>query len=105
MDKAAIKPNAFKLRFLRHHHTMSSSPAFSAVHRSYVKSLYKRFLVNSLNWTIRRDLWRPRALEIRARFEQNRCVDIAALCFNGALGMLRIVLIPRIEMCMTRELC
>jgi NADH dehydrogenase (ubiquinone) 1 beta subcomplex subunit 9 len=54
-----------------------SVSTFSAAHRAYVKSLYKRFLVNSLNWTIRRDLWRPRALDIRARFEQNRWVDAA----------------------------
>ncbi|KAF8507590.1 hypothetical protein JB92DRAFT_2832708 [Gautieria morchelliformis] len=53
---------------------MSSASPFSAAHRFYVKSLYKRFLVNSLNWTVRRDLWRPRALEIRARFELNRNV-------------------------------
>ncbi|GJJ07146.1 hypothetical protein Clacol_001346 [Clathrus columnatus] len=48
---------------------------FSTAHRLYVKSLYKRFLNNSLNWTIRRDLWRPRALEIRAEFERHRNVQ------------------------------
>lgn len=53
--------------------TAAVSP-FSAAHRLYVKSLYKRVLNNSLNWTIRRDLWRPRALEIRAEFERHRHV-------------------------------
>ncbi|KIJ57010.1 hypothetical protein M422DRAFT_23133 [Sphaerobolus stellatus SS14] len=54
---------------------MSVQPAFSRAHRLYVKSLYKRYLTNSLNWTIRRDLWRPRALEIRAEFEKYRHVS------------------------------
>ena len=31
-------------------------------------------LKNELDWVIRWDLWRPRALAIRAQFEQNRCV-------------------------------
>ncbi|GHJ86676.1 hypothetical protein NliqN6_3078 [Naganishia liquefaciens] len=52
----------------------SVSPSFSAAHRIYVKSLYKRALVNSLNWYIRRDLWRNKAIEIRAEFERNRGV-------------------------------
>ncbi|KGB78021.2 NADH dehydrogenase (ubiquinone) 1 beta subcomplex 9 [Cryptococcus deuterogattii R265] len=52
---------------------MSAPPsAFSNAHRLYVKSLYKRYLVNSLNWYIRRDLWRQKAIEIRAEFERNR---------------------------------
>lgn len=38
----------------------------------YVKSLYKRSLVNSLNWYIRRDLWRDKAIEIRAEFDRHR---------------------------------
>lgn len=80
---------------------MSVSP-FSAAHRSYVKSLYKRYLVNSLNWTIRRDLWRPRALEIRARFEQNRCVDTSGLLIRMA-GCLWIALTVGIETCMIPE--
>jgi len=42
--------------------------------RLYVKSLYKRTLTDALNWHIRRDLWRNRAIEIRAEFERNRCV-------------------------------
>ncbi|KAI0700569.1 hypothetical protein BC835DRAFT_1326732 [Cytidiella melzeri] len=45
---------------------------FTAAHRSYVKSLYKRYLTNDLNWTIRRDLWRANALAIRAEFDRNR---------------------------------
>jgi NADH dehydrogenase (ubiquinone) 1 beta subcomplex subunit 9 len=28
--------------------------------------LYKRYLTNELNWCIRRDVWRDRAIEIRA---------------------------------------
>ncbi|KAG9046440.1 hypothetical protein FS837_004448 [Tulasnella sp. UAMH 9824] len=50
------------------------SSTFSGAHRLYVKSLYKRFLVNELNWAARRDAWRPRALAIRAEFERNRNV-------------------------------
>ncbi|KAF8524655.1 NDUFB9, NADH-ubiquinone oxidoreductase [Hysterangium stoloniferum] len=53
---------------------MSTPSPFTAAHRLYVKSLYKRYLNNSLDWTIRRDLWRPRALQIRAHFERNRDV-------------------------------
>ncbi|TFK43796.1 hypothetical protein BDQ12DRAFT_675560 [Crucibulum laeve] len=52
---------------------MSTSP-FSSAHRLYVKSLYKRYLTNALDWTVRRDLWRPQALQIRAEFERNRNV-------------------------------
>jgi NADH dehydrogenase (ubiquinone) 1 beta subcomplex subunit 9 len=52
---------------------MSTSP-FSAAHRLYVKSLYKRYLTNALDWTVRRDLWRAQALLIRAEFERNRNV-------------------------------
>ncbi|KAI0796996.1 hypothetical protein C8Q75DRAFT_802654 [Abortiporus biennis] len=48
---------------------------FSATHRLYVKSLYKRMLNNELNWVIRRDLWRARAIAIRAEFERNRNVQ------------------------------
>ncbi|KAG8968113.1 hypothetical protein FRC03_008673 [Tulasnella sp. 419] len=29
-------------------------------------------LNDSLNWAVRRDLWRQRAIEIRAEFERNR---------------------------------
>ena len=54
--------------------TASAVSPFSAAHRFYVKSLYERMLKNELDWVIRWDLWRPRALAIRAQFEQNRCV-------------------------------
>ncbi|KZT24586.1 NDUFB9, NADH-ubiquinone oxidoreductase [Neolentinus lepideus HHB14362 ss-1] len=50
------------------------STAFSAAHRLYVKSLYKRYLKNSLDWCIRRDKWRAEALDIRAEFDRNRNV-------------------------------
>ncbi|KAJ3992513.1 hypothetical protein F5050DRAFT_1579419 [Lentinula boryana] len=51
-----------------------STSTFSAAHRRYVKSLYRRMLTDSLNWTIHRELWRRRALVIRAEFERNRNV-------------------------------
>jgi hypothetical protein len=50
---------------------MSASP-FSSAHRLYVKSLYKRYLANELDWTVRRDVWRAKAVQIRAEFERNR---------------------------------
>ncbi|KAH8985430.1 hypothetical protein EDB86DRAFT_2810223 [Lactarius hatsudake] len=52
---------------------MSVSP-FSDAHRRYVKSLYKRMLVNERNWVVRYDLWRARACAVRAEFERNRNV-------------------------------
>lgn len=45
---------------------------FSAAHKAYVQSLYRRYLRNELDWCIRRDIWRDRAIEIRAEFERNR---------------------------------
>jgi hypothetical protein len=48
-------------------------------YRLYVKSLYKRYLTNALNWYIRRDLWREKAIEIRAEFERNRWVLFCVL--------------------------
>ena len=57
--------------------TMSAVSPFTAANRFYVKSLYRRKLKNALDWTIRRDLWRPQALLIRAEFERNRCVPIS----------------------------
>ncbi|KAF8165599.1 hypothetical protein B0H34DRAFT_689746 [Crassisporium funariophilum] len=60
-----------------HHTTMSTSTAasaFSSAHRLYVKSLYKRYLNNALDWTVRRDIWRGQAMQIRAEFERNRNV-------------------------------
>ena len=47
---------------------------YSQAHTSYIRGLYRRMLKNELDWCIRWDLWRPRALAIRAQFEQNRCV-------------------------------
>ncbi|ESK95126.1 hypothetical nadh-ubiquinone oxidoreductase complex i subunit [Moniliophthora roreri MCA 2997] len=49
--------------------------SFSSAHRFYVKSLYKRYLTNALDWTVNRDLWRKEALLIRAEFERNRHVQ------------------------------
>ncbi|KAJ7734002.1 hypothetical protein DFH07DRAFT_845058 [Mycena maculata] len=53
---------------------MPSTSAFGSAHRQYVQSLYKRTLKNSLDWTIRRDVWRAKAMEIRAQFDYNRNV-------------------------------
>jgi NADH dehydrogenase (ubiquinone) 1 beta subcomplex subunit 9 len=39
-----------------------------------VTSLYRRSLKTALSWCVDRALWRPMALEIRARFEANRNV-------------------------------
>ncbi|KAK6527872.1 hypothetical protein TWF281_009140 [Arthrobotrys megalospora] len=39
-----------------------------------VPSLYRRALKTSLDWTVRRDIWRPQALAIRQLFEANRDV-------------------------------
>lgn len=50
-----------------------SSPV-SAAHRLQVQSLYKRSLKLSLDWYIQRDLWRQKALAIRAQFEHNKHV-------------------------------
>jgi len=57
------------------------SITFNVIHpnRLYVKSLYKRYLTNALNWYIRRDLWRNKAIEIRADFERNRWVWLSIL--------------------------
>ena len=52
--------------------TMATS--FSSAHRLYVKSLYRRMLKNELDWVVRRDIWRGRAMIIRAEFERNRSV-------------------------------
>ena len=52
--------------------TASAVSPFSAAHRFYVKSLYKRMLKNELDWMINRQEWRWKALQIRAEFERNR---------------------------------
>ena len=51
---------------------LTPATAFSSAHRLYVKSLYRRYLKNALDWTIRRDVWRGQAMQIRAEFEANR---------------------------------
>ncbi|KAJ3511568.1 hypothetical protein NLJ89_g4024 [Agrocybe chaxingu] len=53
----------------------SPATAFSSAHRLYVKSLYRRCLKNALDWTVRRDIWRGQAMQIRAEFEANRNVS------------------------------
>ena len=58
---------------------MSATTAFSSAHRYYVKSLYKRMLKDALDWTIQRDIWRMKAMQIRAEFEANRCVTVVVL--------------------------
>ncbi|EST08243.1 Complex 1 LYR protein [Kalmanozyma brasiliensis GHG001] len=50
----------------------AAAASFSQAHKSYVKSLYRRTLKNELDWCIRRDIWRDRAIEIRVEFERNR---------------------------------
>ncbi|GAA5832485.1 hypothetical protein JCM3766R1_003095 [Sporobolomyces carnicolor] len=47
---------------------------FSQAHSRYVKHLYRRALKGALDWYVRRDLWRNKAIEIRAQFERNRNV-------------------------------
>ncbi|RVD84491.1 uncharacterized protein DFL_006240 [Arthrobotrys flagrans] len=39
-----------------------------------VPSLYRRALKTSLDWSVRRDIWRPQALAIRQLFEANKDV-------------------------------
>ncbi|KAK9452225.1 uncharacterized protein V1518DRAFT_436564 [Limtongia smithiae] len=41
---------------------------------AHVASIYRRALRLSLNWTIRRDIWRQQALAIRAQFDANKGV-------------------------------
>ncbi|RUS34433.1 hypothetical protein BC938DRAFT_480497 [Jimgerdemannia flammicorona] len=53
---------------------MSTPASFQAAHRASVQSLYRRSLKLSLDWYIRRDLWRQKALEIRSQFEANKHV-------------------------------
>ncbi|RUS22297.1 NADH-ubiquinone oxidoreductase complex I LYR_B22_NDUFB9 subunit [Endogone sp. FLAS-F59071] len=52
---------------------MSAAPTtYQVAHRAYVQSLYRRSLKLSLDWYIRHDLWRQKALEIRAQFDENK---------------------------------
>lgn len=48
-------------------------------HRLYVKSLYKRYLTNALNWAVQRDVWRQQALEIRAEFDKHKYVSVLSV--------------------------
>ncbi|KAK9388073.1 hypothetical protein V1515DRAFT_459149 [Lipomyces mesembrius] len=63
---------------------MSSVSPYSAQH---VTSIYRRLLRLSLNWTVRRDIWRKQALEIRAKFDANKSItnprEIRALIMEG----------------------
>ena len=65
--------------------TTAVTRSFSDAHRLYVKSLYRRYLVNTLNWAVRRDLWREKALEVRAEFERHRL----AFTYFAALAVTR----------------
>ncbi|GAA5918878.1 hypothetical protein JCM1841_006655 [Sporobolomyces salmonicolor] len=47
---------------------------FSNAHRQYVQHLYRRALKGAQDWYVRSDLWRNKAIEIRAQFERNRNV-------------------------------
>lgn len=77
---------------------MSTSP-FSAAHRRYVKSLYKRMLENERNWVVRYDLFRARACAVRAEFERNRYVlsnvPLSVLPFSERVSTQRNVHDPR----------
>ncbi|KAK9457648.1 hypothetical protein V1511DRAFT_494203 [Dipodascopsis uninucleata] len=53
---------------------MAGTTIFTPEHVATVSSLYRRALRLSLNWAVRRDIWRPQALAIRARFESNKNV-------------------------------
>ncbi|SCZ88193.1 BZ3500_MvSof-1268-A1-R1_Chr2-1g04249 [Microbotryum saponariae] len=54
--------------------TAQAVAPFSQAHRRYVAHLYRRALKGALDWYVRRDLWRERAIEIRVQFERNRNV-------------------------------
>jgi hypothetical protein len=63
--------------------TMTSA---QSLHRAYVKSLYKRYLTNALNWAVQRDVWRQQALQIRAEFEQHKYVADLLCSSDGRPG-------------------
>ncbi|BGO99761.1 hypothetical protein NBRC10512_003168 [Rhodotorula toruloides] len=54
--------------------TAATVAPFSQAHRRYVMHLYRRALKGALDWYVRRDLWRIKAMELRAQFERNRNV-------------------------------
>lgn len=41
-------------------------------HRKLVQTLYRRSLRLTKSWINRRDVWRAKALEIRAKFDENK---------------------------------
>ena len=43
-------------------------------HKQEVTRLYRHALKHMLSWTVRRDLWRQEALELRERFDANKDV-------------------------------
>lgn len=72
--------------------------SFSTAHRLYVKSLYRRFLINELDWVVNRQEWRARAMNVRAEFERNR------LAPSAVDGTGFSILTSRTEMFTTLEL-
>ncbi|KAK7204333.1 hypothetical protein BZA70DRAFT_280512 [Myxozyma melibiosi] len=48
--------------------------AFTPFSPQHVFSIYRRALRTTLSWTIRRDIWRQEALQIRAQLESNKDV-------------------------------
>lgn len=66
--------------------TAAATSTLQNAHRRHVQSLYKRSLKLALDWYIQRDLWRQKALDIRAQFERNKHVtnpkEIQALLKN-----------------------
>merc|ERR1711964_217329 len=54
--------------------SVAATQPFTAAHRSYVKTLYRRSLKNAQDWYVRRDLWRTKAIELRIHFEKHRDV-------------------------------
>ncbi len=48
----------------------------SLTHAQRVCRLYRRILKNQLDWIIYRDVWRVHAVELRAKFDANKNVDM-----------------------------
>ncbi|EDV33155.1 uncharacterized protein Dana_GF21668 [Drosophila ananassae] len=55
---------------------MAQVPLAIASHKRQVCSLYKRALRNLEAWYDRRNVYRYRAVQLRARFDENRCKDL-----------------------------
>jgi NADH dehydrogenase (ubiquinone) 1 beta subcomplex subunit 9 len=47
----------------------------SQEHKRVVQALYRESLRMTRSWINRRDLWRAKALEIRAQFDENKSQD------------------------------